>query len=454
MLRKGFNKIKNIGIDDNTPSFEVRKIRLLTYISLTCISTALIYSILFAFLGENIPAILDFLLVVLFLPSLILNATKKYQLAKYFLIINTNLAILAVIIVYGQIYRNELFFIISSILGIIIFKSKINGIISFLISITFFLVSKLLLSTIPPLYPTDESLTFMLSIIGLISVALIAYLLIIYIKKETIDYETKIISAFENLEEKKHYILDSLNYAANIQKSVLGDKQHILKNFKDGFIIFKPKDIVSGDFYWFANKNNKRIIAAADCTGHGVPAAFMTIMGNEILNEIVYQNNIDRPDKILQQLDLKIIERLTNDGSLEKEDGMDISILAIDDENNKIFYAGAKSPLYIVKNNKILEKKPSSFPIGSQQYSKNKIYELKEIQYEKNMNFYMLSDGYQDQFGGPKNKKFLKKKLRELILSVNSLSMIEQRKKLEFELASWMKSTDQTDDILIIGISM
>ncbi len=447
-----FTKIKNIGISDDTPSFELRKIRLLTYISLTCISTALFYSVLFLFLGEYVPAVLDFLLVILFLPSLILNSIKKYQLAKYFLVINTNLAVIAVILVYGQVYRNELFFIISSILGVILFKSRINGLISFLIAMISFLISKLFLSKIPPLYSTDENLTIPLAIIGLISVSVIAYLLIAYIKSETVDYEKKIISAFEDLEEKKHYILDSLNYAANIQKSILGHKGSILKHFNDGFIIFKPKDIVSGDFYWFAEKDNKRIIAASDCTGHGVPAAFMTIMGNDILNEIVYEDNIFEPNEILQQLDIKIINRLSNEKGLERQDGMDISILSIDDKNQKIQFAGAKSPLYIVKDDNINTVKGSNFPIGSQQYEKAKIYDVHEIPYNKNDKYYILSDGYQDQFGGPKNKKFMKKNLRELILKTSSLPMQEQRTKLEEKFASWKKTEDQTDDVLIIGI--
>ena len=452
MFKWIINQLKSIGVSQDTPSFELRKIRLLTYISITCISTALFYSILFFFLGETIPAILDFLLVILFLPSLILNKYKKHALAKYLLIINTNVAILLVIIVYGQMYRNELFFIISSMLGIIIFKNKKNGVISFLIAMLFFIASKILLANTPALYPTDENLTFPLSIIGLISVAFIAYLLISYIKNETIDYEGKIITAFENLEEKKHYILDSLNYAANIQKSILGHKGSILKHFKDGFIIFKPKDIVSGDFYWFAEKDNKRIIAASDCTGHGVPAAFMTIMGNDILNEIVYEDNIFEPNKILQQLDLKIIDRLSNEKGLERQDGMDISILSIDDKNKKIQYAGAKSPLYIVKNDNIHTIKASNFPIGSHQYKKTKKYDLHEIPYNESDKFYLLSDGYQDQFGGPKNKKFLKKNLRELILKISPLPMQQQRTKLEEEFANWKKTDDQTDDVLIIGV--
>ena len=215
MFKRIINELKSIGVSPDTPSFELRKIRLLTYISITCISTALFYSLLFFFLGETIPAILDFLLVILFLPSLILNKFKKHALAKYLLIINTNIAILLVIIVYGQMYRNELFFIISSMLGIIIFKNKKNGIISFLIAMVFFIVSKILLANTNALYPTDENLTFPLSIIGLISVAFIAYLLISYIKNETIDYESKIITAFENnVYDESFIIYNSFKNAA------------------------------------------------------------------------------------------------------------------------------------------------------------------------------------------------------------------------------------------------
>ena len=227
--------IKNFGIFHDTPLSQIRSIRLLTYISFTAVFTALFYSILFLFLGETVPAVLDLMLVILFIPSMVLIRFKKHHLAKYLLIINANVAILLVIVVYGQQYRNELFYIVSSVLGIILFREKKHGLISFILAISFFLFTKIYLRNVQAIHPTEESLTYPLAVIGLISICIIVCLLILYIKNETLDYEGKIISALNNLDEKKNYILDSLNYAASIQMAVFGSKSQILKHFKEGF---------------------------------------------------------------------------------------------------------------------------------------------------------------------------------------------------------------------------
>ncbi|MBM77387.1 MAG: hypothetical protein CL846_02790 [Crocinitomicaceae bacterium] len=453
-----FNKItyylKNFGITNDTPTFLIRRIHLLTYINITCVSVALFYSFLFLVLGEWIPAILDSILVILFLPSLILNKIQKHKTANYVLIINVNIAIMIVSIVYGDEYRNELFYLVSSILGIIIHKKRFDAILSFIITIAFYIFSKSYCYYNSPLFPTDDKLIGPLSIVGFISVAIILYLLIVYIRNETDDYETKIINALNNLEEKKHYILDSLTYAANIQKTIVGNKEEVLNKFKDGFIILKPKDIVCGDFYWFSEVNGQKIIAAGDCTGHGVPAAFMTIMGNDFLNDIVIKENITSPDKILIELDKKIINKLSSNEGEERQDGMDISILVINDETKTMKFAGAKSTIFIVNDNELITVKGSHFPIGSTQYKETKEYELHNIKFNSGEKIYLFSDGYQDQFGGEKGKKFLTKKFRMLIHEISNETMFNQKQRLNEEFKNWKKNEDQTDDVLVIGLEL
>ena len=452
MLKKLLFLIKDFGVFHDTPLSQIRSIRLLTYISFTAIFTALFYSILFLFLGETVPAVLDFMLVVLFIPSMVLIRFKKHHLAKYLLIINANVAILLVIVVYGQQYRNELFYIVSSVLGIILFREKKHGLISFILSISFFLFTKIYLRNVQAIYPTEDSLTYPLAVIGLISICIIVCLLILYIKNETLDYEGKIISALNNLDEKKNYILDSLNYAASIQMAVFGSKSQILKHFKEGFILFKPKDIVSGDFYWFGSVEDEKIIVSADCTGHGVPAALMTIMGNDLLNEIVLQDKIIYPDKILEELDRKITNGLSNENGVERQDGMDISIVTINAKKQRLYFAGAKNPLYIIYKNEINTIRGSFFPIGSNQYDTKKQFDLHEIRYKKETKIYLFSDGFQDQFGGKLGKKFMKKRFRELIYETRGESMQEQRKILANEFYAWKKEEDQTDDVIVIGL--
>ena len=452
MLKNLLFFIKDFGVFHDTPLSQIRSIRLLTYISFTAVFTALFYSILFLFLGETVPAVLDLMLVILFIPSMVLIRFKIHHLAKYLLIINANVAILLVIVVYGQQYRNELFYIVSSVLGIILFREKKHGLISFILAISFFLFTKIYLRNVQAIHPTEESLTYPLAVIGLISICIIVCLLILYIKNETLDYEGKIISALNNLDEKKNYILDSLNYAASIQMAVFGSKSQILKHFKEGFILFKPKDIVSGDFYWFGSVEDEKIIVSADCTGHGVPAALMTIMGNDLLNEIVLQDKIIHPDKILEELDRKIINGLSNENGVERQDGMDMSIVTINAKKQHLYFAGAKNPLYIIYKNEIDTIKGSFFPIGSNQYNTKKQFDLHEIRYKKETKIYLFSDGFQDQFGGKLGKKFMKKRFRELIYETRGESMQEQRKILVNEFYAWKNEEDQTDDVIVIGL--
>jgi serine phosphatase RsbU (regulator of sigma subunit) len=227
-----------------------------------------------------------------------------------------------------------------------------------------------------------------------------------------------------------------------------------VSNFKDGFILFKPKDIVSGDFYWFGEFKGSKIIAAADCTGHGVPAALMTIMGNNFLNQIVFNEGILEPNLILKALDEKILNQLKNEGDNNLNDGMDIAILSIPDNNNVIEFAGAMSAILKVSQSQIHTIGGTNLPIGSLQYGALKSYEKVEIPYNSGDKFYLFSDGFQDQFGGPKGKKFMKKKMRELIFSNANLSMTSQKKELKSTLLNWQKDEEQTDDILIIGISV
>jgi serine phosphatase RsbU (regulator of sigma subunit) len=280
------------------------------------------------------------------------------------------------------------------------------------------------------------------------------FLLITYVKNENNIFEKRLTEINESYKEKKVYILESLKYASRIQKAIIGGKDDVLKRFKDGFIIFKPKDIVSGDFYWFAEIGDEKLVVAADCTGHGVPAAFMTIMGNNFLNEIIYGDGVLSPDKILSNLDQKIIQKLSEVEGEKVNDGMDISILKINDSLKSIEYASAMNSMIRISENELLTIKGARLPVGSNQYGKNKEYFKTKIDYKKGDRFYLFTDGYPDQFGGEKGKKFLKKKMRELLHQVSHLPMLDQRIQLEETLNGWQKTEDQTDDILVIGLTI
>jgi serine phosphatase RsbU (regulator of sigma subunit)/Tfp pilus assembly protein PilF len=259
----------------------------------------------------------------------------------------------------------------------------------------------------------------------------------------------KLSQAYHEIELKNKDITDSINYSKRIQDAILPAKEVKYKLFPHAFVLFKPKDIVSGDFYWFAEKDGKRLIAAADCTGHGVPGALMSMVGNNILNQVVIEKGITQPAHILDQLNAEVIKSLKQSGA-ENKDGMDIAMLVFHSEMN-IEYAGAQRPLWIVRGKELIEVRPDKFSIGGLQLTQSH-FTMHSIALQKNDCVYIFSDGYPDQFGGPGGKKFRSRQFKELLLSIHDLPMNEQEKKLDEAIENWKGQTMQVDDILVIGI--
>lgn len=259
----------------------------------------------------------------------------------------------------------------------------------------------------------------------------------------------------EKILKQNEDITDSIKYARHIQKALLPDNITMHAVLKEGFFLFLPKDIVSGDFYWCSEIDNKQIIVAADCTGHGVPGAFMSIIGINFLNEIVNENHIVKPDEILNLLRKKVIKTLVHSDRFEFEakDGMDISVCLIDRENLKLEFAGAYNNLYMIRDMMMDVVKADRMPVG---LSGKKIapYTLHSIDLQKGDTFYMFTDGYADQFGGPSRKKFRITNLRQLLLEIHLKTPAEQKKMLYDNFKTWKDDNIQVDDVLVIGFKI
>jgi serine phosphatase RsbU (regulator of sigma subunit) len=251
------------------------------------------------------------------------------------------------------------------------------------------------------------------------------------------------------IEWKNKDITDSIRYARRIQESIL-PAQIIIKKELNCFILYKPKDIVSGDFYWFSVKEDLVIIAAVDCTGHGVPGAFMSVLGNSILNQIVNENDVVNPSEILSQLDRKVRSAL-DQGDGSSQDGMDIALCVIDKVNQKMGYAGAKRPLYMIRNKEINEIKVNKIAIGGHG-DEHPRFESVVLQMQPNDLIYLTSDGYADQFGGKDKTKYMTKNFKKFLLTIHHLDLSEQAKSLDTEIEFWKGEEKQTDDILVIGV--
>ena len=333
---------------------------------------------------------------------------------------------------------------------------------------------------LPPWYQT------VLAYIGYIIIAIIIIIVIVNLytrrlRNENIRLEGIILERTAEIRKQKEELEDSILYARRIQRAMLPSKSILEENFPNHFILFKPRDVVSGDFYWMAKREGKVFIVAADCTGHGVPGAFMSLLGISFLNEIISKPEIENSNEILDVLREYVMTSLKQTGEEEDEtkDGMDLSLIILDKQNKTVQFSGAYNPLYLVreltsdektklKNDDELDLSKGSLnnddyileqvnadkmPIGIS-VKKFDHFSHSDLELKPGLSLYMLSDGYVDQFGGSLGKKFMSKRFKKLILDIQDKSMEEQGKILDETLIEWIGDLDQIDDILVIGLKM
>ena len=259
----------------------------------------------------------------------------------------------------------------------------------------------------------------------------------------------------EIIEKKNKDITSSINYAKRIQTAILPEISSVKKVLPDPFILFQPRDIVSGDFYWFSQvSEHKSIIAACDCTGHGVPGAFMSLIGNDILNETVNARNIHKPNEILHSLHTGVVNAL-NQEATDNRDGMDMTLCVIDKEKKQVHFAGAKNELIYIQNEKIFQLKGDKMPIGGERLDVERPFHKQTINTTVPTTFYMFSDGFQDQFGGEKGRKYMKKRFREFLVEIHKQPFDEQERILRLEFKAWLGIDYlQIDDVLVIGFKL
>jgi serine phosphatase RsbU (regulator of sigma subunit) len=264
----------------------------------------------------------------------------------------------------------------------------------------------------------------------------------------------KIIEQQKHLVEEKHKeITDSINYAERIQRSFLATEKQLNENLNNYFVLFKPKDVVSGDFYWSAKLNNGNFaLATADSTGHGVPGAIMSLLNVTSLEKAI-EHHIN-PADILNHTRQTIIERLKKDGSEEGgKDGMDCSLLVFDYANKQLHIAAANNPVWIIRDNELIEIKPDKMPVGKSD-KQDLSFTTHTLELQKGDTIYTLTDGFPDQFGGDKGKKFMSKKLKELLLANVHLPIAQQKELLDSTFKNWVGDLEQVDDVTVIGIKV
>ena len=268
------------------------------------------------------------------------------------------------------------------------------------------------------------------------------------------DAEQKLKHAFLEVEEKNREILDSINYAQRIQKALLASTGLLTKHLPEHFVLFNPKDIVSGDFYWATPAHNKFYFIVADSTGHGVPGAFMSLLNISFLNEAINERGIEKTNDILAHVRKRLIESLAIEGVSDGgNDGMDCTLMAFDFKTNTLEVTCANNPLLIIRNNEIIEIAADKIPVGKSLKNEQN-FTLHTLQLQKDDVLFAFTDGFADQFGGPKGKKFKYKQLCEVLNQKKNLPLSSQKEILLHLFKQWKGNLEQVDDVLLVGIKI
>jgi len=470
MMKKAWSYLSDIGISPTLPSDEARIIKLLNRISFIVCIFIIGYIPLIYFFKEQImlPVLLPE--VLLFGFTFYWVKKEKFKTAKIYFLINALLFLGFIGLTSGKEGADKYLLIASSVLPLMLFKRKSYIILFFLANILLFFSIYTYQRYYPAFLHSSSASITISYYFNIATTFILIFFTIYYFKNINKQYEIKLVEKNKIIEEKNKDITDSINYAKKIQDAILPSDDYITGIHSKHFVLFKPKDIVSGDFYWIYQIKEIVIWLVADCTGHGVPGAFMSMLGVSYLNEIVRKNEVVRANRILNELRESVVESLQQKGKEgEQKDGMDIALCVINTESYECQFAGANNPLYIIRAigkekyanepMEIIEEiKPDKMPIGISARMNN--FKNNELQLAKGDTLYLFSDGFADQFGGPNGKKFKYQPFKNILLENNHKSMSEVQKILSETIEDWTgyidagtgKPFEQIDDICVLGI--
>ena len=450
-----WNKISNVGLENSNDIHHVRHVHILNRILfLSCFFIGLYIPINIILGNYFFFAVQTFFFVCISI-AYWFNHKKWFRFSTYYIFFFIILNILFALVMHNNA-GTEYLLIPSSIAPFIIFR-RIND---SLIMLVFFMIACIVGLTlqqyITPLIIYKEKTRMILYFINVIISFAISGAIIISFKRVIENYENTLITQKNKIETINQEITDSLNYAKKIQEALLPSGEYASCILNEHFVLFKPKDIVSGDFYWGTRVNEWLIVTVADCTGHGVPGAFMSMLGVSFLNEIVRKKEVKKASEVLDYLRDSIIDALQQKGNVgEQQDGMDMALVVLNKNTNELQFAGAKNPLFIISSNapnEIQVVKGDNMPVGI--YGKLKSFKNNEFKMNTGDSVYLFTDGIVDQFGGEKRKKFLTKRLKESILKISHMPMSEQGENLNNIFETWKGDNLQTDDVTIIGFKI
>ncbi len=448
-------KILNIGILKVNHDNLNRKIRVSNLICFFTIVIMLGYipvAVHFSMLGI---IILNTVFLAVSILSFYLHIYKKHHTAFYITCTYGLVYFICGPIFYGLASNLQLFILIMCLIAIALFESNIALRIYIVTAVISFFSLLMYLRNRPGLIEFTADMQEAQNIIGTLNLVILFFITIlffIFFRSENLVFQKEILEQKEIIELKQKEILDSINYAKRIQFSLLAGNKLLEQHLPEHFVLFNPKDVVSGDFYWAAPVDGGFMYITADCTGHGVPGAFMSLLNISLLSRVINENKVTRPDLILNTLRTEIDKALNSeDGIEESKDGMDAVLCKLDLTNMQLEYAAANNSFYIIRDNALIICRADKMPVGKG-HDDSISFTYNRVALQKGDLIYTLTDGYADQFGGIKGKKFRYKQLEEMLLSVHHLPMKEQLKLLNKTFIDWRGRLEQVDDVLIIGI--
>ncbi len=446
-----WNKLSRNGLRDNEGIMQFREVVFLNKI-LIISPLIIIFQIPFeiALNGFNVLP-LDLLFLALMIIPIIFQRYRYFWFTKLYCVIISHTFIVIAGTLVGKGINNHVVLIPLVLFGMILFKTIRDRLIVFFITIVAYFLMNYLREIIPPVYIITDENKQNFTIIFFYVALILTFFLGFYFLNINKEFEELIHKQKESLEEKNKEVTDSITYAKRIQRSILPNEKQIKEIIPDSFILYIPKAIVSGDFYWTQSIDSLFFIAAADSTGHGVPGAMVSVICSNALNRAVKEFGITDTGKILDKARELVLETFEKSDS-EVKDGMDISLLCIDTNTNMVSWSGANNPLWYIQDNKLIEIKADKQPIGKTDNPKP--FSTHQLNLATNTTFYLFTDGFADQFGGPKGKKYKYKQLSELIVKKQNLSMKEQEKTLTEAFINWKGDLEQVDDICVIGIKI
>ena len=470
LIKKIWENLQNAGIHDQLTLREEKTVRLVNILMLIFILitasaippvffTQNWFSLFLSLIGIGIYSIIIYF-----------NHSRKYSFANHLFVIYTSSAAISSNFLFGEAVGFSYAFVAMPILPIVVFK-KSSTIYSYLIIfILIFYIADYYQSHFPPLIEREAQAMRIQYFFNVTAILVCTFLMAFFFRRINDTYESILVKKNDVIAQKNKDITDSITYAQRIQEAILPTSQEITAIFPQNFILYKPRDIVSGDFYWIAQtdpqpiyaeefsskgittvlkkvENEKKIIAAIDCTGHGVPGAFMSMIGESLLNQIILENKILEPHLILEALHKRVKSTLR-----QNQDGMDMALVVIDEQEKTLKFAGAKNPFVYIRDKQLEMIKGSRFSIGGNNLSQEVRFDCHKISLEESITFYLFSDGLQDQFGGKKGKKFMRKRLYQLLQEMQQYPIQEQQKYIDKAWQDWKQQEEQVDDVLLIGI--